>query len=141
MKKLLLGLVAILGMALCFTACNKDDGEENTPKQADATQSGASLYSNYQAYKNADETTDEGKASKIIAAASLYSAYKDYQDNKDDAEWVENFKNSAVQTIADNEKDNAKTALTNALTEKIDSNTTDKVKAVASFANALASVF
>ncbi len=140
MKKILLRVMAILAMALCFTACGDDD-EKPEKKQVNATESGASLYDNYKNYSSADTETTEGQAQKLTAAINLINAYSAYQDNKDNDEWKKEFASSALSAVAEAEKENAQVKLTEALSQKIDASTGDKIKAVANLANALASVF
>lgn len=117
MKKFMLSLMAFIGMALCFTACGDKEKEE---KQADPTESGASLYESYAKYKEAEETNNDVK--KIEAGVSLYMAYKAYDDNKDNKEWMSEFTKSAASTAVEaktdidiNDKEAAKTALTDKL--------------------------
>lgn len=100
MKKFLLGLMAFVGMAVCFTACG--DKEDNpTPKQEKtAEESGVILYNSYTTYnENKDKTNDPvAMTTTALAAADLYQAYKAYQNNKDSKEWKNEFAKSAAKT-------------------------------------------
>ncbi len=92
MKKFMLGLLAFLGMAVCFTACG-DKEDDPTPKQEKtAEESGASLYNSYKAYKNAGDDN----IAKATAGVDLYLAYQSYQKNKEDKEWINEFSKSAA---------------------------------------------
>lgn len=141
MKKFLLGLFAILGMALCFTACG--DNKEDEQNQADPTETGASLYDSYTKYQEAGDD-EAGTIAKASAALNLYNAYKAYESNKEDSEWKKTFASSAVSAVTGSVD---KTELaTNLLTKLEEANvtsdgSTNKVLAVAELASALSSVF
>ncbi len=140
MKKIFLGLLAIVGMVFFFTACG-DDNNTGTPEQASATESGTSLYDSYTSYETyKNDSTTVGTVQKVAAAASLYKAYQAYNTNKDDSEWVQAFATSAVTTIAEGEKETAKTALISALSNNnIATETTSEN--VIQLADALAQIF
>lgn len=103
MKKFLLGLMAFVGMAVCFTACG--DKEDNpTPKQEKtADESGVILYNSYITYnENKDKTDDPlAIAASVKAAADLYQAYQAYQNNKDSQDWKNEFAKSAAKTAVE----------------------------------------
>ena len=124
MKKFLLGLMAFVGMAVCFTACG--DKEDNpTPKQEKtAEESGASLYNSYKAYKDAKAKNDN--TNQILAATDLYLTYQAFQNNKENNEWKNEFAKSAASAavsdktdIDPNDKEAAKEAIADQLKTKL----------------------
>ncbi|MBP5372314.1 MAG: hypothetical protein J6Y55_10405 [Bacteroidales bacterium] len=141
MKKFMLGLLAFLGMAVCFTACG-DKEDDPTPKQEKtASESGASLYNSYVAYDTyKDDNTTEGTVAKGKAAVDLYLAYQSYQKNKEDKEWINEFSKSAASVaIADKtgidvaDKEAAEAQISEQLKEKLTDGSLlseDKVKQV-----------
>lgn len=131
MKKFLLGLMAFLGMALCFTACGDDDNDDS--KSAGET-SGTALYEGVKEYQSA---TDD--VSKIAAAAKIFGSYNDYRQNKDQAGWIKDFANGAVSSLANEKKEDAKTKLIETLSssEKV----SGTVEGVANLASALNTIF
>lgn len=139
MKKFLLGLMAFLAMAVCFTACGDDDSEESTSAET----SGKSLYDSYQSFSAADASTTEGQVAKLSAAASLYESYQDFQENKGTDGWVKEFATGAVYALAEDKKETAKESLISTLTEQgiVDETTTNKIEAVSTLAQALGDIF
>lgn len=126
MKKFLLGLMTILGMALCFTACDdKEDDDKNA-----AETSGTELYDGVKEYQTA---TDD--VSKIAAAAKIFSSYNDYKQNKGQEGWIKDFANGAVSALADEKKEDAKTKLVETLAQQ--ENVSGTVEGIANLANAL----
>ena len=142
MKKFLLGLAAILGMAVCFTACDDDDKEELS-----AAESGTSLYENYKAYSAADAETPDGKAAKLTAALSMYNSYKNFQNNKEDRSWTGEFAKSAASALAKDktgiDENATATDVLNVLSDSslVSEEATDKIQAVSELAKALNAVF
>lgn len=132
MKKFLLGLMAFLGMALCFTACGDDDNDDS--KSAGET-SGTALYEGVKEYQSAGD--DE--FSKIAAAAKIFGSYNDYKQNKDQEGWLKDFANGAVSSLANEKKEDAKTKLIETLSssEKV----SGTVEGVANLASALNTIF
>lgn len=145
MKKFLLGLVAILGMAVCFTACGDDEKKDDNT--ASAKDSGTSLYDSYKAYSAADAETTEGKVAKIAAAASMYDSYKAFQNNKEDKSWAGEFAKGAAAALAKDktgiDEDATATDVLNVLSDNslVSEETTDKIQAVSALATALKAIF
>ncbi len=131
MKKFLLGLMTVLGMAFCFTACGDSDDDES--KSAGET-SGVALYEGVKEYQSA---TDE--VSKLAAAVKIFGSYNDYKQNKDKEGWVKEFATGAVSTIANEKKENAKTKLVETLSQS--EKVTGTIEGVASLASALNTIF
>ena len=70
MKKFLLGLMAFLGMAVCFTACG-DKEDKPAKEEKTAAESGSILYDSYVAYDTyKDDQTVTGTAAKATAEVS-----------------------------------------------------------------------
>ncbi|MCQ2608692.1 MAG: hypothetical protein MJ197_08410 [Bacteroidales bacterium] len=141
MKKFLVSLMAILGMALCFTACDNDENKDND--KSSATTSGESLYQSVTEYQAADANTTEGQVAKLTAAAKLYSSYQEYKTNKEDSQWVKDFATGAVSALAETKKEEAKTQLLTKLADGtlVSETTSDKIVAVANLASELGSIF
>lgn len=136
MKKFLVSLMAILGMALCFTACDNDENKDND--KSSATTSGESLYQSVTDYNAAETDSD-----KIIAAAKILGSYNDYKQNKDTEGWVKDFATGAVSALAEEKKENAKAQLLEKLADGtlVSETTSDKIVAVANLASELGSIF
>ncbi|MCQ2960155.1 MAG: hypothetical protein MJ198_08220 [Bacteroidales bacterium] len=143
MKKFLLGLLAIAGMALCFTSCGNNNPADDETTKSEATKSGESLYQSVIDYQAADANTTDGQVAKLTAAAKLYSSYQDYKTNSEDKEWVKDFATGAVSTLAETKKEEAKTQLLEKLADGslISEDTSEKVVAVANLASQLGSIF
>ena len=147
MKKFLLGLVTILGMAVCFTACGNDDNDDNKEEAVSAAESGTSLYDSYKAYSAADAETTEGKVAKATAALSMYNSYKNFQNNKEDKSWAGEFAKSAASALAKDktgiDENATATDVLNVLSDKslVSEETTDKIQAVSELAKALNAIF
>ena len=139
MKKFLLGLVAILGMAVCFTACDDEKKDDN----ASAKDSGTSFYENYKAYSAEDATTSD----KTLAAISMLATYKDYENNKENSSWAGDFAKGAASAYAKDktgiDENATATDLLNVLSDSslVSEETTDKIEAVSTLATALHTVF
>jgi len=127
MKKFLLGLMAFVGMAVCFTGCGDKD-ENSTPKQEKtAAESGSILYESYVAYdKYKDDNTTSGTIAKANAAVNLYQAYQAFQNNKENNEWKNEFaKSAASAAVSDktgidiNNKEAAEEAIADQLKTKL----------------------
>lgn len=131
MKKFLLGLMAFLGMALCFTACGDDD---NNDGKSAAETSGTALYEGVKDYQAA---TDD--VSKIAAAAKIFGSYNDYKQNKDQEGWLKEFATGAVSSLANEKKEDAKTKLVETLSQQ--ENVTKSIEGVANLATALNTIF
>lgn len=131
MKKFLLGLMAFLGMALCFTACGDDDNDDS---KSAAETSGTALYEGVKDYQAA---TDE--VSKIAAAAKIFGSYNDYKQNKDQEGWIKEFATGAVSSLANEKKEDAKTKLVETLSQS--ENVTNSIQGVANLASALNTIF
>lgn len=131
MKKFLLGLMAFLGMALCFTACGDDD---NNDGKSAAETSGTALYEGVKDYQAA---TDD--VSKIAAAAKIFGSYNDYKQNKDQEGWIKEFATGAVSSLANEKKEDAKTKLVETLSQS--ENVTNSIQGVANLASALNTIF
>ena len=136
--------MAILGMAVCFTACGDD---EKNDEAASAKDSGTSLYDSYKAYSAADAETTEGKVAKATAALSMYNSYKNFQNNKEDKSWTGEFAKSAASALAKDKTDideNATAAeVIDVLSDSslVSEETGDKIQAVSALATALQAVF
>lgn len=131
MKKFLLGLMAFLGMALCFTACGDDDNDDS---KSAAETSGTALYEGVKDYQAA---TDD--VSKIAAAAKIFGSYNDYKQNKDQEGWIKEFATGAVSSLANEKKEDAKTKLVETLSQS--ENVTNSIQGVANLASALNTIF
>ncbi len=126
MKKFLLGLMAFLGMAVCFTACG-DKEDKPAKEEKTAAESGSILYDSYVAYDTyKDDQTVTGTAAKATAAINLYQAYQAFQNNKDNKDWTNEFAKSAASTavaaktgIDINDKDAAEEAIADQLKTKL----------------------
>lgn len=131
MKKFLLGLMAFLGMAVCFTACGDDDDSDS---KSAAETSGTELYEGVKDYQAA---TDD--VSKLAAAVKIFGSYNDYKQNKDQEGWVKEFASGAVSSLAGEKKEEAKTKLVETLAEQ--ENVSNTVQGVANLADALNTIF
>lgn len=132
MKKFLLGLMAFLGMALCFTACGDDD---NNDGKSAAETSGTALYEGVKEYQSAGDDN----VSKIAAAAKIFGSYNDYKQNKDQEGWIKEFATGAVSSLANEKKEDAKTKLVETLSQS--ENVTNSIQGVANLASALNTIF
>jgi len=139
MKKIFLGLLAIVGIVFFFTACG-DDNNTGTPEQASATESGKSLYDSYKEYSAIEGTTTEDNIKKTSAALSLYNSYNAYNKNKEDSEWVKEFATSAVYAIGEDKKEEAKTNLIAKLSSETGV-TGSTVEGVATLVEGLSTIF
>lgn len=129
MKKFLLGLMAFVGMAVCFTACGDKD-ENSTPKQEKtAAESGVILYDSYVAYDTyKDDNSVTGTAQKASAAINLYQAYQAFQNNKENKDWTNEFAKSAASTAIAAKTDidiNDKAAAEEAIADQLKTKLTD----------------
>ncbi len=135
MKKFLVSLLAILGMAVCFTACGDDNKSD---EKSNATTSGETLYQSVTDYNAAETDSD-----KLIAAVKILGSYNDYKENKGTEGWVKDFATGAVSALAEEKKENAKAQLLEKLADGslVSENTTEKVVAVAGLASELGKIF
>jgi len=127
--------MAILGMAVCFTAC----GDENTDSdKSNAAKSGENLYQSVTDYNAA--TTD---SDKLVAAVKILGSYNDYKENQGTEGWIKDFATGAVSALAEEKKENAKTQLIEKLSDGslVSESTSDKVVAVANLASELGTIF
>ena len=126
MKKFLLGLMAFVGMAVCFSACG-DKEDKPAKEEKTAAESGSILYDSYVAYDTyKDDSSTEGSLKKINAGVSLYQAYQAFQNNKDNKDWTNEFAKSAARAaVADktgidiNDKAAAEEAIADQLKTKL----------------------
>lgn len=156
MKKFMLGLLAFLGMAVCFTACGDKDNEKEEKQEKTAAESGVILYNSYVAYdKYKDDNSTEAVLAKGTAAVELYQAYQAYENNKENKEWTSEFATSAATTaVADktdidiSDKEAAKTAISEKLLTALAdgsiegaSNRVEQIQAAAELYKILSGVF